>query len=122
MVPFVFTVFRILLFPSPLINNQKDVAFLCGGFRLSVVSLLRVMGHRAPSVKLVSISNCSLFGASFLSFCTLKFPFPDNKWLSLSECGKKNPKPDVVINSLISMCSIIGVNSKKTETHSNECK
>ena len=81
------------------------------------------MGHRAASlsVKLVSISN-SLFGASFLSFCTLKFPFPDNKWLSLSDCGKKNPKPDVAINSLVSMCSIIGVNSKKAETHSNECK
>lgn len=122
MVPFVFTVFGVLLFTSPLIHNQKDVAFLYGGFRLSIALLLRVMGHRAASVTLVSISNCSLFGASFLSFCTLKFPFPDNKWLSLSDCGKKNPKPDVAINSLISMCSIIGVNGKKTETHSNECK
>lgn len=42
-----------------------------------------------------------------------------NKWLSLSDCGRNNPKPDVAVNSL---STIIGINSEKAETHSNPYK
>jgi hypothetical protein len=50
----------------------------------------------------VSILHCSLFGASPLSLCTLKFPFPENgipnKWPSPRDYGGKKNKPDVAIN------------------------
>lgn len=68
----------------------------------------------------MAMLHCSLFGASSLSLCTLKFPFPENgihnKWPSPRDYGGGKNKPDVDISSLVDMCSTLGINSGKAET------